>query len=587
MPNGGWMDLTHPEGLALLLALAIAACVVLGLRFAVGVRWIPALAFAPVPAVAAFSSQFNLVGWHGFMHAAPIYQFIEGGAAPPEEPLFAGGTLRYPWVEHWLIAQLSRLTGANAHVLTLLLEVAAYAALLAAAYWLASALTDDPGAIGLAVLFSGFGISIFHVGLLSEPFARAFPNLWLETRVVPLDKFANLSAMPVGYACMGIAAAAGVRLAAGKGEPRRLAGIIAAVTFTAALMHPLSWLCILPFQGVVGAVLLWARNREDYRRLAWLAVAVVVPCGLALPYLRSVGASESSDGWSGFTRGAELFWAKAGDAAVFIAPLVLLLYVQRARLKRMLSDGNRALCIVLLALPTFVALYLLLRFPGRNEYKFLLSLVLAGAPLMGLCVRALLERHLLVAALLLVLLLSPGARALSVRPSFEVTKPCRMDGPYLRALEPNADALYQWIARETPKNAVFVAADLAIPSLGRRVLYVPVDDVWRGRDGWGLEPFKLRQWHVRWPDAVMAHRHELAREVLSLSWNHPAPAVIAEIQSDVPGRPLFTFTRTPAVIAKLDQTPGAVARFRNPAGAVYEFARARAAVAQMEAVDHD
>src|SRR6185436_15094590 len=118
-PAAVWSSLDRPEIFAICLASGLALIVIFGLRSRWG-RWlIPAATFLPVPLVALFSTQFNLVGWHGFMHAAPIYRLMAAGPVPPEEPLFAGGSLRYPWVEHWLVAQLSRLTGANVHLLTL------------------------------------------------------------------------------------------------------------------------------------------------------------------------------------------------------------------------------------------------------------------------------------------------------------------------------------------------------------------------------------------------------------------------------------------------------------------------------------
>ncbi len=568
-----WDTWGRPEIFAISMAVGVALLVMLSVRRRAGSWLIPCLTFLPVPLVALFSKQFNLVGWHGFMHAAPIYQMMAGGAVPPEDPLFAGGSLRYPWVEHWVVAQLSRFSGASVHLLTVWIEVGAYAALLGAGWWLASTVTEDRGAIALGVLFTGFGISVFHVGLLAEPFQRAFPGLWLESRVVPLDKFANLSAMPLGYACLAVASAAGVRLSVAAGPPTRLALIIAVCTLSAALVHPLSWLCILPFQGAVGLVLIAARNREDYRRLVWLGAAVIAPSLLALPYLFSVGVSESSDGWSGLTRSAELFWAKAGDAAVFLAPLLGLVYLQRATLRRMLSEGNRALRILLVAVASLAAAYLVLRFPGRNEYKFLLCLVIAGAPLLGLCLRGLLDRHGVLAGVFLLLLLTPGSRALGFRPWFEVTRPCRTDGPYLRAVDRAADRLYQWVARETPADSVFVTADLGIPPLGRRGLYVALDAPWRGRDGWGLEPFSLRQWHVRRPDAVMHARHEQALLLLDPAGAGPATDVIARIQDDVPNRPVFVHSNDPEVLAKLDRTAGFIRRFRNTAGAIYATAR--------------
>jgi hypothetical protein len=556
-----------------LLALSLAGClsvmVMWSVRRRTGSWLIPALTFVPVPVVALFSRQFDLVGWHGFMHASPIYRILEGGPVPPEEPLFAGGTLRYPWVEHWIVAHLAQLSDANVHVLTLSIEICAYAAFLAGGYWLASAITRETGAIALGVLFTGFGISIFHVGLLLEPFERAFPGLWLESRVVPLDKFANISAMPLGYAALAIATAAGVRLASGMGRASRLSSVVAACTLIAALVHPLSWACLVCFQSVVLGVLILSRTPQDFRRAAWLAAAVALPCLIALPYLRSVGVSESADGWSGLTSPASLGWAKVGDAAVFLGPLGLLTYLHRTDLGRMLRAGNRPLALLLLAIPCLAGAYIAIRFPGRNEYKFLLCLVLPAAPLLGICLRALAERHFLLTALLVFALLTPGARALGVRPWFQVTTPCRADGRYLRALDPTKDQLYQWIATETPRDAVFISSDLGIPPLGRRALYIPVDSPWRGRDGWGLETPKLREWHVRRPEEWMAARQHRAQILLGADSAEPPAAALTAVRSELPDRALFIFTQDAEAIAKFDRTVGLIRCFQNKAGVVF------------------
>ena len=124
-----------------LLAIALASCmcvlVMWSLRRRVGTWLIPTLAFVPVPVVALFSREFDLVGWHGFMHASPISRILDGGPIPPEEPLFAGGSLRYPWIAHWIVAHLVQLGGANVHVMTRSIEIIAYAAFLAGGCWLA------------------------------------------------------------------------------------------------------------------------------------------------------------------------------------------------------------------------------------------------------------------------------------------------------------------------------------------------------------------------------------------------------------------------------------------------------------------
>ena len=567
-----WDGLGRSGQVSIGLAIAMALLVVVTVKRPLA-RWlIPGLAFFPVPVVALFSTQFDLAGWHGFMHAAPIYQMMNGGPVPPEDPLFAGGSIRYPWVEQWLVAQVSRITGANVHVFTLAMEVVAYAVLLGAGWWLAAAVSKDRGAIALAVLFTGFGIALVHVGPLLEPFERAFPGLWLETRVIPLDKFANITAMPIGYAAMAVAMAAAVRLGAGLGRAPHLAATVAAGTLIAAFVHPLSWFCLCAFAGVVGVSLLLVRKRDDYLRLVWLAVAILLPSALAFPYLRSVGMSESSDGWSGLTRPAALWLAKLGDVTVYLAPLGVLTYLNRVKLRHMVRTGNRAAGIVLLSVPCMATGYLLTRFPGRNEYKFLLCLVPAAASIMGSCVRELLDRQRAVGGILLAFLLMPGGQILGSRPWFTVTEQVRTDGRYLRALDSSADELYQWIARETPPRSVFITAEYGVPALGRRGLYIAVDTPWRGRNGWGLAAASLLQFHVRRPDAVMALRQQRANVLLGPSWSQLPSSVIRSIEADVPGRPLFVHTRDRAVMAKLDGTSGFRRGFSNAAGSVYAVA---------------
>ena len=193
---------TKYDTFALVLAAAITLLVAIGLRRRFG-PWIIVLsAFLPVPIVALFAKQFDFAGWHAFMHASPIYQIMDRGVLRPEEPLFAGAAIRYPWVEQWITAQASRFTGVNPLVLSLVAQTFAYAVFLAGAAWLAATVTRDRVTIALATLLSAFGITIFHFGFLAGPAQRAFPPLWLDPRAVPLDKFLNITAAPLGLAAM-------------------------------------------------------------------------------------------------------------------------------------------------------------------------------------------------------------------------------------------------------------------------------------------------------------------------------------------------------------------------------------------------
>ncbi|HUQ47811.1 MAG TPA: hypothetical protein VM053_06135 [Gemmatimonadaceae bacterium] len=560
-------SLSPPDLFAIAFALGITVLIAMTFRHRSAAWVIASAAYVPLPVVALFSAQYNLVGWHAFMHVSPIYQMMARGVVPPEDPVYAGGTLRYPWVEHWLIAQVSRFTGANVNLIALCAEAVAFLVFLGAVAWLASTLTRDRVTIALASLISGYGISVFHSSFFAEPLQRAFPPLWLETRVVPVDKFVNLTAAPIGYAAMVVAAAATVRLVCGLGSARRLLLLIASCTLVAALIHPLSWLGVLAFASVGGFILLVAREGEDVRHAIMLAAAVGVPSALCWGYLRSVGASESSGGWMGIS--TESFRIKVADLALFLVTFAVLAYLHRAELIRWLRSRNRAAITLLSAIGFLAVAYLFVRMPMRNEYKFLIQLVPAAAVIMAISLRRLLDTQRGFALALLFLLLLPGGRILGQRPWFKVTDPVRMDGRYIRAVEPGADELYEWVAAHTPQDAVFIAPDIRIPPLGRRTLYIVVDAPWRGQDGWGVEPMRLLQFHVRHRDSDMSRRQRLAAEVLGAGWTKPPVEIVEAIQGDVPGRPLFVHAADSAAIAKLNSTPGFSREFSNAAGSIY------------------
>jgi len=576
-------SLAPDDRFALVFVVVIVALVAATWRRRQGPWIIGAAAFLPAPIVALFSREFDLAGWHGFMHAAPIYQIMERGGLHPEEPLFAGGPLRYPWVEHWVTAQVSTVTGVNTHVFTLCMETVALAIFLIAVAWLASALTEDRVTIAIATLVAIFGVSIFHMSFFLGPLGRILPSLWLETRVVAVDKFLNITAAPLGFAAMALAAAAGVHFAAivpRSARPVRLAAVIAVCTLVAVLVHPLSWLGILVWQGVIGIVLLVSGGREDRERAVWLAGAVAVPSIVCLPYLLSVGASQSSDGWTGVTHPLSLLAAKSGDLAVYLVTPAVLAHLNRDEIIRRVRARERAMIIIVLAIAALALAYVVVRLPGRNEYKFLLDMAPAAAILIAMSLRRLLDRRPIAAFAVLALLLVPGGRVLGSRPWFQVTDPVTTDGRYLRAVDPAADSLFQWIAHNTPANAVFIAPDLRIPPLGRRSLYIAADAPWRGRDGWGLNRYSLLEWHVRRPDDVMLRRQHTAASILAPTWDIPASAAMAFVEADVPGRPIFVHADAPDAIAKLEGTAGFVRDFDGGAGAVFEFVPSRSGGAQ-------
>jgi hypothetical protein len=574
MPLGNFFGTFGPtEYFALLFAAAIGSTFVLARRRRRAHVVLGLAAFLPAPIVALFSKEFDFVGWHGFMHAAPIYQLMERGLTPPEDPIYAGGPLRYPWIGQWLAAKASLVTGIHPLILDLVAETFAYAALLLAVAWIAAKLSRDPVAIGLSMLLAAFGISIFHSSVLATPVMNALAPLWLESRLVPVDKFLNVTAAPIGYAAMAVSAAAGFHALENERDARKSLVLVAAATTCAALVHPLSFLGVVVYQTACLFVLLLCGGANAWRRVVEHGLAVGVPSAVTLPYLRSLGISESSDGWSGLTDSFRLFGDKLADLGFFLVTFAVFAYLHRADLSRRFREREPVFLAAAIAIGVFALAYLFVRMPGRNEYKFLVELVPAAAPLLALSLRARFDERPGLALAVLFLLMIPGGMLLGSRPWFLVTEKVRIDGRYHRALEPATDQLYAWIATRTPSNAVFLAADLRVPPLGRRSLYVAVDAPWRGRDGWGVRRNDLMQWHVRRPDRQMYRRQHLATIVLNPTWAAPPARTLAAIQHDVPGRPVFVHAYYPALAAKLGATPGFSKRFENEAGAVFSYQR--------------
>lgn len=570
-----------------------------------GFATVAALIVLVVATIAWCSPRFALVGWHGFMHAAPIYQVITRADAglptlPPEEPLFAGGELRYPWAMHWAIAQLCRLTGFGSHTLTIGIELAALLTMLLAAGWVAfriesttpytTAAARAPLTACLAVLVTATGIGIVHGGPLAAAISRAFPTLALEPRIVPVDKFANISAMPVGFAAAVAAFALALALLSRTAPRPRWLGAallaLALLTVVAALVHPLSWLGLIGMQAAAGAAALLTARPGTFRpRLttsAWIALTIAAATAACWPYLRAVGAGESSDGSLGLTRSEFRLWTKAADLALLLLVAAPALYAARSLLirdwfpRRVAPDSPRAApnliaVACLLCVLGFAFAYLVAGFPGRNEYKFLIYLTPAAAALTARALAALWPRQPLLVLVSLALMAWPGASVLSVRPGFATIIDARQVGPNLRAVDPALDELMLHLADKTRPDCVVIAVDLLAPALGRRSLYIAVDAPWRGRDGWGLARQQLLQWHIRRADPVMYRRQSLATIVLNADWAQPPGIVMDQIAADVPGRSIIVISTWPATTAKLRATPGFVERFTNSAGSVFEW----------------
>src|SRR4051812_4200313 len=125
MPSflAGFAGWTAPDLFAIAFA-ALLAGLVVAMRRSRGAPWLVGAAMVLVLAAVSWRSvEFDLIGWHGFMHGSTMQRLVDGAPVPPEDPAFAGGTLRYPWVEQWLMASIARIAGVNPNLETIALEI--------------------------------------------------------------------------------------------------------------------------------------------------------------------------------------------------------------------------------------------------------------------------------------------------------------------------------------------------------------------------------------------------------------------------------------------------------------------------------
>ncbi|MEA2624562.1 MAG: hypothetical protein QOD06_607, partial [Candidatus Binatota bacterium] len=135
-----------PLAQAMAIAFAVSACVSGGLRAACPRRrsilgmWLLA---AAAPALAVFAvPAWRVYSYHGCFHIAVVSRILEG-SVPPENPVFAGAPLLYPWSYHLTAALISAALGISPSWAFALLGIASLLATVSLLYAFALRATGD------------------------------------------------------------------------------------------------------------------------------------------------------------------------------------------------------------------------------------------------------------------------------------------------------------------------------------------------------------------------------------------------------------------------------------------------------------
>ncbi len=424
----------------------------------------------------------RIYSYHGFFRASIIYQILNG-QIPPQDFLFAGQALRWPWGENWLIAAVCRLFGISPFYAYAVVNIISLGLAIFILYRLSRLVVRNNHANIFSALFSIFGITLFSSGTALSLFKLAgLP--FMDLKAIPaFIKFTNANGMPAGLVFFLLFVYATVGLYENKNV---------FLFFTLSFISLLG--CGFIYTGFVPVILAsvillflvrlapWSRDMvgSTWRPFLLLAASTLLAGLLLLPYIQ-LASSGVGQNMAVFN---PAFLARNITVYLFFMFPILLIIV--FALKHML-DGleNQRFAIVILMTLAGAGCYFCLHFPLDAEYKFaFLSAVTLGIP-GGIAFHYLTKKIYKVIALALFcafVLPSAGDFAAKItmggnHPVLSAAQPVRLTekGIYVRPANHAEDEFYQWIMQNTPVDSVFVDTEWLIPVYAHRRLLFGMD----------------------------------------------------------------------------------------------------------------
>jgi hypothetical protein len=450
-----------------------------------------------------------------WFHSAIVSELADFGL-PLTDPYFAGMPLQYMWLYHVYVGAVSAATGLEPSWAMALVNLQALACLVIATYALARALGGSRPGAAIAPAFMLAGLNCFFWAFLPFKIAkaavgevtgwdevvrqlnflplgtermRAFVSVW-KSQPFLLDKFIVATAFSLGV-CLTVSLflfaykyIAGGRARAAALASLSMAGLVLYHTPAGVAATAATGLALLTCAAGCGPPL---------RRRALTLLACLIGAGLlTLPYLYQVASEKESHQL--IPLGVSLL--KTSAVLISSAGALLLGLPWAAKFLKSRSDP---LCFYGLLVFASLLVSLLIVLPGPNTFdKPPYFAFIPLAPLAGWSLHALYRkgatpgRRYLIAALC-VLAIVPNTVLLYAAYVAD-------HGP--ARVEPAEEALYGWIARSTPRDAVFLEN-------GDRVGLVVAGP---RRQLWGHDSYAF-QWG--YDAAEMARRRALRDEVFS------------------------------------------------------------------------
>ncbi len=554
-------------------AVALAACVVLGVRKRVPPWAFAAVLVAGIVAVMLATPVVWKWGFHGQMHWA--FSLASLRSSPPEDPTFAGQPLMYPWTAHWFYAHIGRALHVSPIAVLAASDVLWLAIMLLAAAKSAVILTGDRGAGLVAAFLAWTGVLITDDGYI-QSLSHLHSAIRPCMRMVPADKFFNPNNNPIGLALSSLAMLCVVHIVVRARRVWVWTGLLFGAAFGCAALYPVSYVGLVV--AIAGASFALAIVRRKLVHTGMLRCALAAALGgvAALPWMLAYDSGRGPDGQITATPAGDIVGKVAVLCAVAGPAIAILLAAGKGqwgehRESAEPRDGRALLIGAALALG---AAYLALFIPLGCEYKFLAQTAMPMACLLAAPIAGLARTKWWLAGLLLAMFSLGAADRELIRFSLDWRLPIHVEAGHARANDPERDAMLGFLRDRTPRDAVVLAEEPLVPVVGERSLYLlPRKLGTVAGDGWSMGTYKVTLAVVGHSREMLAQREGVQREVLVGSDIGAARAGAGSLRGEFPGRAVYAVVTSEGAQRNLEGSGAWRVVYRSAQWAVYEMSR--------------
>jgi hypothetical protein len=434
---------------------------------------------------------------HVFHHSSIITQIING-IFPPENPGLGGTDIGYYWGFHSLMAAISVKTAYQQVQIIFVLNALSLFMVLCIAYGFAKSfgfselyryilpvaviglMRLDAGMIFLYKLFSGNLIAVNQIDVdLLHPadILTAWLNgiSWLDTRMLFVRKFYNVSGMPLAVSLCFAYLLLVMMIIKKRSDENNINIIMLSIVIASCFINYPPLAIFIMLHAPLWSCYIFLSERGNFRKRAGAALNIALPYVIALlvvtPYMlfviKSRGVSSSGQG-SIFS--LEIYEQSLKNAIVFLVPLPLLFYGAWNAFKKM--SLSREYLFLIIGTVLCVGLTVFTRWPFNNSYKFTyiqtlffaLFFVFALSGLMRLIKNKWLNRAAATTFVLLVLLSPAIVMTAYISAALHTEFRYNFSGKhFIYEKDIQKNEAYEWIRNNTPVDALIMLSYVETP----------------------------------------------------------------------------------------------------------------------------